>query len=215
MSLRSAAQGEIGVVNGYARHSPGIEKTMSEPRYDIAYSGRCREGVDPAEGQLKLAKLLKVTPEKLEPVFAGRRATLARGADAAKARAYKTAFEKIGAIPEISEAGGGDSARPAAGRAEAAAEPPRAPALTVAEVGATLVETETLEPPQFDLSGLELAEVGADLVESSATPPPEFDLSALSLAPPGTDLDTAPRPAPARIDTSGLEVAADSGDGSE
>lgn len=189
---------------------------MSDPRYDIAYSGRCRDGADPAEVRLKLAKVLKVAPEKLDPVFAGRRATLARGIDAAKARAYKAAFEKIGAIAEISAAGGGEAPGGSkATPAETTSEPSRAPALTVAEVGSTLDETETPVAPRFDLSGLTLAEVGVDLVEPSQVAAPEFDLSALSLAPPGADLDTAPRPPPASIDTSGLEVLVDSGAGGQ
>lgn len=188
---------------------------MSDPRYDLAYSGRCRDGADPTEVRLKLAKMLKVAPEKLDPVFAGRRATLARGIDAAKARAYKAAFEKIGAIAEIRAAAGNEVPVSKRTPPEAVAEPPRAPTLSVAEVGATLVEAETPVAPRFDLSGLTLAEVGVDLVEATERKAPEFDLSALSLAPPGADLDTAPRPAPASIDTSGLEVLSDTGAGGQ
>jgi len=196
---------------------------MTDKRYDIAFAGRLVDGADPATVKRELARVLKVAPEKLEPVFAGRRATLARGVDAGKAKAYKAAFERIGAIPEIrlaaevtatapaatarkSEETPAATAPPDTGADADPASPPRPADLTVAEVGATLVEPIEVAPPEYDLSGLSMAEVGVDLAEPQKIAPPEYDLTSLALDPPGTDLSDAPRPAPAEFDLSGLSL---------
>ena len=90
----------------------------------------------------------------------------------------------------------------------AAAAPPQAPAdLTVAEVGATLIEHVAPPPANFDTTHLNLAELGVDLVEAEKVAAAQYDLSGLTLDPVGVDLVDRKPVTPAEFDTSGLSLS--------
>ena len=87
--------------------------------------------------------------------------------------------------PEPASARAGEMSAPEPG--EQLVEPKQASLdtshLTLAEVGATLVEARQVNPPQYDLSGLELAPPGEDLTDpAEQQPEAQFDTSHLTLS---------------------------------
>lgn len=116
----------------------------------------------------------------------------------AQAKTPPKTVQNLPAVAEETIASAAPSAPPA---------PPQAPAdLTIAEVGATLVEYVVPPPADFDTTHLNLAELGVDLVEAEIIAAPQYDLSGLALDPVGVDLvEKTPVP-PAEFDTSGLSL---------
>ena len=163
---------------------------MTDVLYNLGFSGRCIDGADPAAVCPALAQLLKIDEAKLKPLFAGKRAIIKKNLTLDQAKAFKAAFEKVGAVAEVSlsqegaENLAGTASSETSEAPEAAAPAPSAEgALSMAEPGAILAPYVTPEVPEYDLSAYELADVGVDLVEYQRVPPPDFDLSGLSLDP--------------------------------
>jgi hypothetical protein len=168
---------------------------MTEKRFAVVFSGQIVDGADAAQVRKNLANLFNVEVKKVEAMFSGKPVLIKNNLDEAKARGYQTALAK--AAPPTTPAAKKESAPPA---------PPQAPDLTIAEVGATLVEYKEVPPTDFDTTQFDLAEVGATLVEYGAVPPAVFDTSGMELAPPGEQLVEHKTVPPAEYDTSGLSL---------
>jgi hypothetical protein len=192
---------------------------MAEQRFAVVFKGKIVAGADPAVVRENLARLFKINPAKVEAMFSGKPVLIKKDLDRAKAETYELALSKAGAIVELMATPAAAAAAPAetpsaAHASDNAAQsptppppPPKAPDLTIAEPGVTLVEHEPVPPAEFDTSQFDLAEVGATLTEAKTVTPPEFDTSGMTLDPPGTDL-AEPRKVPrADFDTSALSLA--------
>lgn len=189
---------------------------MAEQRFAVVFSGRIVEGADPQQVRGDLAGLFKVDAAKVDLMFSGKPVLIKKDIDEAKARSYQAALWKVGAVVELvatpaspsEEPNSGPPLVPAAKPATAPvpATPPVAPDLTIAEVGATLVEPQVVAPVDFDTTQFDLAEVGSTLVEYTIVPTPDFDTTGMELAPPGAQLMEPKLVARAEFDTSNLSL---------
>jgi len=181
---------------------------MSEKTYQIAVTGQLVPGAELSQVQAGLAKLFNASAEKLAPLFSGKRIVIKQGLDEGTARKYVAAVQVAGMVC-LMEAIGGAPASPAP---TSSPQPAAAPAaagggVTLAPVGATLVEKPHVAPPQIDISKLSMAAMGGNLVEVMPTPEFDIDISHLTAAPPGERLVEAPVVAPPKIDISHLTAA--------
>ncbi len=196
---------------------------MAENTFAVAFDGAIADGADAARVKASVARLFKVEPAKVEPLFSGKRVYIKKNIDRATALKYQAALQQAGALCEVvdlaSPASEGPSQAPAPSGMTLAEpgvvliEPERveAPdidvsALTMAETGVTLVEPERVEPPAIDTRDLSLAEAGATLGESEAVQALEVDLRGITLAEPGVILVEPEAVEPPQIDTSRLSV---------
>lgn len=184
---------------------------MSEENYSVIFAGVLAPEAVPIEVKSKLARLFKTTPDRVEPLFSGRRVVIKRGLDEPTARNYLAALYKAGAVAELLDTQGNRVGYAAdQGREHQSPEPVpyRAPEvdMSVAEPGALLVEPAAVPVPDIDISGLSMAEVGVTLAEPRDVDPPEFDLEGLELAPPGVDLGEPGDDPEPDIDTSHLSL---------
>ena len=190
---------------------------MEGQRFAVVFSGRIVEGADPQQVRENLAGLFKVDAAKVALMFSGKPVLIKKGIDEAKARSYQAALWKAGAVVEliaasdtpVADADKSNNDLPEAVTpvtSPAPAAPPAAPDLTIAEVGATLVEPRAVTPVDFDTTQFDLAEVGSTLVEYKTVPTPDFDTSGMELAPPGAQLVEPTEIPRAEFDTSKLSL---------
>ncbi len=172
---------------------------MSDERFDIYFRGDILDGFFIDFVKADMARLFKTEESRLAPFFTGRPHPVKLKVDKATAAKYQKALTEIGAKPVIVPAGQpvpepepaqtGESGRDTPEQAEDwSILPPGSDigehrdvtpvqvdtsALSVAEVGVTLVENpERPEPVSVDISGLSVGQVGERLVEEDNTPPP-------------------------------------------
>lgn len=189
---------------------------MSEELLDVVFFGILQAGKDKETAMQNMAKLFKTEPQKLAPYFAGGRKVIKGKINAATAEKYKSALENVGLVIKLEpsqegEPAAGQTANKASGStAKAAAAKRTADAidisgLTLAEVGADVLEHHVEVPPQKidDISELSVAEAGADVLEHpvEVTPQKIDDISDLTMAEAGTDVLDHPREViPQKID---------------
>ncbi len=90
----------IGAQQSSAVSSP--KATLSaDTQYKVVFSGEIAEGQDVESVKADVAALYKVSVEKCEELFSGRRVTVKDNLDAQTAQKYKDVFEKTGAICRI------------------------------------------------------------------------------------------------------------------
>lgn len=163
---------------------------MAEGQFDIVFTGELVSGSDPESVRDRLAELFKIPPERAAALLSRRRVVIKRGLSGMAAAKYLHAIRQAGAVAQAVDTASAEAAKPIAETQPEAARPAAAPeapvALTLAEVGATLVEPEQVEEPSIDTSGLSIAEPGALLSELEETEEPAIDLSGLTLAPEGS-----------------------------
>jgi len=210
---------------------------MSEPRFDIQFSGELLPGFSADTVAANLAKLFKATPDTVSRLMAGGTHTLKRDTDQETALKYQAAMARAGARAELRALEApAEPARDA--KPVAAATPAVASALTLAaQSGELLAEHERAPQPTLDIdtshiklasafataeiagqpapappdtSHISVAEAGADLLPER-TPEvvvPAPDTSAISLAEPGARLGPDQPPTlPQAPDTTHLSVA--------
>lgn len=200
---------------------------MADASFDVIFSGKLQAGAEPAQVRAKLARLFKTEPEKLGHLFTGQRVPIKRGVDTATALQYQAALAQAGAIVDLVDTGAPADAEvttiaaaPPPREAPRAAPvtvppaiaarsaPPSAPAYSIADPGALLVEPMAVATADIDTQHLTVAAAGELLVEPQTVAAPDYDLSALSLDPPGTPLsDSKPVPPP-HYDLSALSLDA-------
>ncbi len=193
---------------------------MADQRFAVVFSGQLVDGAERDSVRDNLAKLFKVEPAKVAKMFTGKPVLIKKDLDEAKAKNYKAALAKAGAVAEIvandPPAAAPQSPAPTVAPATTAKAdpgepppPPVAPDLTIAEVGATIVEYQPMKHVDFNTTQFDLAEVGATLVEPDPVPPADFDTTGMELDPLGVLL-AEPKPVePANFDTSSLSLVDD------
>lgn len=192
---------------------------MADQQFNVVFKGELVKGASAEQVKNNLAKLFKAEPSKLDNLFTGKAVIIKKGLDLAGADKYQAVLRRAGAVVELVDvsARAQTAAQPtspetiAQSSPKEPAKPPQPPAnLTVAEVGATLVEATPTPPVDFDTTHLNLAELGVNLVEVEKISAPDYDLSGLSLDPVGVDLAEKKPVEPANFDTSGLSLSENS-----
>jgi hypothetical protein len=171
---------------------------MSEASYQIVVTGELVDGTYLPEVKAKLAALFKTPAEKLDPLFSGKRVVIKKGLGAEAAKQYVAAVRAAGLICEA-EAIGVEAPKPTPKETESG--------VSVAPVGATLIDPPVVEVPDIDVSAYSVASPGETLVEPPATPVVDIDISALNVEPVGEDLVEHVASQAPSIDTTSLSVA--------
>lgn len=203
---------------------------MSDNRFAVVFGGVIVPGANREQVKLNLAKLFKVEPARVEPMFSGKKVVIKAKLDQATAQKYQAALKNAGAICEVIDlvaaqaaakassvaaapaktavAQGGAKPQPTAPTAvKPAGTAPVAPQWQVDQPGVVLVAPKEVKPLEVDLSALSMAEAGVVLVEHQEKRPPAIDTAHLSVAEAGGDL-TAPREvAELQVDLSALSMA--------
>lgn len=189
------------------RSGAGRLAGMSDARYNIVFDGSLVPGADPEAVRANMGRLFRMTPERVEALFSGKRIVLKRDADQATAMKFRAALKQAGAQCQMLEQGATDSA------------PVRAPA--VQSVTKAAPKTELVSDGNREMVGtirtggegfsgpFEVAPVGVDLdVAERQAANVNPDISHLSMAPPGTELEElTPRKAAINPDISHLSLA--------
>jgi len=206
---------------------------MSEKRFEIAFSGKINDGADLAIVKQHIAKLFKADEKRLQTMFSGRRVIIKHSVDEITAAKYRGAFQKAGAICEVTAINNPpavDQASTASTHTTAATQAPVTQPETTPAVAPGGAEAEQYvsrypesdEIPQAlmteplgvkgeeieDLAA-DIAPVGSQLLDNTAVvDEPNIDISGLDVAPVGStlsnqDQDVVPPPP----DTSGITLA--------
>ncbi|HEY0635262.1 MAG TPA: hypothetical protein VGE00_07770, partial [Gammaproteobacteria bacterium] len=191
---------------------------------------------DREQVKLNLAKLFKVEPARVEPMFSGKRVVIKAQLDQATAQKYQAALKSAGAICEVINTAA--TAKPAA--PQAAARPPATPNVSqptarpqsvpaaipteasasianrpvaptpqwqVDQPGVMLVAPKVVQPLQVDLSALSMAEPGVVLVQHKDKVAPAINTGHLSVAEAGSDLTQRREVPDLQVDLSALSMA--------
>ncbi len=186
---------------------------MSDTRlFNIIFRGRVQQGAAPETVRANLARLFRISPEKVEALFSGQRVVLKKDADQATTMKFRAALKQAGALCEVEPVAAGPSvtATTPSPASQAATVPvtsldassnasptthSAAPDAMAAQGDVQMVGTVRTGGAGFQ-GRFEVAEPGAAMMEQPAAPPPPApDTGHLSLAPPGTELGELPRAA--------------------
>jgi len=170
---------------------------MSQAQYRVLLTGTLASGADADLARAELARLFKLSGEKVEALLADAPVVIKKGLDEATANKYQAALHKAGWLSEVrlwetpgGEAAASDTPGPAAPAPEETGPTPLQASL--APVGSLMADPREVPPLEVDLSEFSLAEPGARIGETREVSAPQVDLSGLSLAEPGARLDKAP-----------------------
>jgi hypothetical protein len=192
---------------------------MTDQLFEIAFSGRITDEADLETVKLQIARIFKADAERIAQLFSGNRMIIKRSVDAATAARYRGAFEKVGAICEVSaigqpEAKPVDSPAPTASTSPAATI--QAPEKYVSRYPESEQIPQALLTEPLGVKGEEIPDLGADIAPVGSMmqyqikqhPEPDIDITGFDIAPVGSNLtsgkeaETPPPP-----DTSGLTLA--------
>lgn len=205
---------------------------MSDNRFAVVFSGVIVPGSDREQVKLNLAKLFKVEPARVEPMFSGRRVVIKAQLDQATAQKYQAALKSAGAVCEVIDTAAADkpatpatparptppqpsarpqtppAATPAGSRKDVVNRPVAAtPQWQVDQPGAVLVAPKAVKPLQVDLSALSMAEPGVALVQHKEKVAPAINTGHLSVAAAGGDLAPRRQVPDLQVDLSALSMA--------
>ncbi|MES9899629.1 MAG: hypothetical protein ABW148_11475 [Sedimenticola sp.] len=168
---------------------------MSEPLYDLFFSGEIMEDRDPNEVRSNIARIFKMDEEKLGHLFSGTPVKIKGEVDQDTAIKYRVAFRNVGALVDIRPCNSSvttKSSTPAATE-EVSLLPPRTGSLAD-----FAVEKEPVVIP--DITGINLAPAGSELDQTPSPATAEIDTSGLTLNPPNSgsleDCHIEPKPTP-------------------
>jgi hypothetical protein len=160
---------------------------MSEQLFDVVFFGILQTGKDKATAMRNMATLFKTEASKVAPYFAGGRKVIKGKINAAAAEKYKHALENVGLVIKIEPSETVQDKKQSSAAAQVDIS-----GLSLAPVGANVVEHPTEAPPQAigDVSGITMAEAGADVIEHPVVVPPQKidDISDLTMAEVGVDV---------------------------
>lgn len=186
---------------------------MSEPLYDIFFSGQIIQGREPAEVRENIARIFKASPKQLEFLFSGSHAMVKQNIDQEAAVKYRVAFRDAGALVDVVPAGKQPAAKEPQEETRSSAQPADQITLLPANTGSLIDCAKTVEPaPLPEISGLSMAPPGSNIDETETVPPADIDTSGLSLNPPKTGSleECHVEPLPAEIpDISQLKLESD------
>lgn len=199
---------------------------MSKGTFAIVFAGQLVEGFSVEQVQVNFAKLFKVKPSRIAPMFSGKPVAIKKGLDEATAKKYQQVMSKAGALVRAVDLATlakkqAPAAQTAATQELTLAEPgvqivppEKFEALKIdtahfdmAAAGATLIEARVFVPLDVDISALSMAEPGAQIVQPEVIEALEVDTAQLSMAEPGVDLIKSSEMEPLNVDTSALSMA--------
>ncbi len=203
---------------------------MSEEMFQILVNGTLTEGAEIDQVKQNIAKLFKTSPDKVEPMFSGRKLAVKKGLDKATALKYKVAINNAGLAAAVAPMAGqapatstdqtDTTADTSLDHASLAAtgstmdETPQAPpadidtsGLIMDSVGETLAEATAIPEPDINISQISMGEIGEDVTEYTPTPEPDIDISKLDMGEAGENVMQYEPVPEADIDTSELSVA--------
>lgn len=195
---------------------------MSDQLFEIAFSGQIANGADLATVKQHIAAIFKADDERLAQLFSGKRMIIKRSVDAATAAKYRGAFEKAGAICEVSSLSQLDEAelvQQAAPAAAVAVNPsvkaePAQPYVSRYPESEQIPQALLTEP--LGVRGEEIPDLAADVAPVGSMmqhqikehPEPDIDTTGFDIAPVGSILSSADKtPPPPPPDTTGLTLA--------
>ena len=202
---------------------------MSEEMFQILVNGTLTEGAQLEQVKQNIAKLFKTSPDKVEPMFSGRKLAVKKSLDKATALKYKVAINNAGLAAAVVAMAGetpastdqtDTTADTSLDHASLAAtgssmdETPQAPpadidtsGLIMDSVGETLAEATTIPEPDINIDQISMGEAGEDVTEYTPIPEPDIDISKLDMGEAGEDVMQYEPVPEADIDTSELSVA--------
>ena len=192
---------------------------MSDQLFEVAFSGQISDGANPDEVKARVGKIFNADDAKLAQLFSGKRIVIKKNIDRATANKYQTALNRAGAVCEIVQMGGGETAAPATAPEATSATKPAATTAPVSQEYESSYDGEVAPPPQTDPLGITgdeipdlaatIAPVGSELQDDYKAPEePEIDITGFDIAPVGSELSTAKKdPDPPPPDTSGITLA--------
>jgi hypothetical protein len=184
---------------------------MTQPLYDIYFTGQLVEGTEPEVAKTNLAQLFKTNVHSISKLFNGKAQLLKRGVDKPAALKYKAALHKAGLLVAFKAHQATLAAeKPDTSNTQAAANvvttpndvvtpnnvittPPNEAAqdFTLAPIGSDVLnenEKQKYEQQEIDTSNIKLASVFADPKPEHKDAPPAPDTSHISVANVGEDL---------------------------
>ena len=187
---------------------------MAKGSYQVIFSGKIIEHADLDMVKANVARTFSIPPEKLEKLFSGRRLVLKKDLDHATAERYRLTLERAGALCELEDT----ASKPAAAPSVQASTPVKegvaptsqvdnATGMSMAEVGITLVEPESVPDANIDTSDMNMAEVGITLVEPVFAPDANIDTGDMDMAEAGITLVEPESVPDANIDTGDMDMA--------
>jgi hypothetical protein len=202
---------------------------MSDQLFEIAFSGQIADGADLATVKKYIAAMFKADEGRLAQLFSGKRMIIKRSVDAATAAKYRGAFEKAGAVCEVSEIGRAEvqavtQPQPSVQQSAVAAPPAESSPAPKIETAEDYVSRypESEQIPQalltepLEVRGEDIPDLAADIApvgsmmqhQIKEDPEPHIDTSGFDVAPVGSVLTTGdksePPPPP---DTTGITLA--------
>ncbi len=193
---------------------------MSDKLFEIAFSGQIVKGAEAESVKQKIGQIFKADEKRLAQLFSGRRIIIKREVDEATAAKYRGAFEKAGAVCEVTALSATDA--PAHPEATTTATPSSAQAASDSDEAYVSRYPESEQVPQALLSdplgirGESIQDLQADMApvgsqmqhQIKEIPDAVIDTSGMDVAPVGSILtdkkEDAPPPPP---DTSGITMA--------
>ena len=121
---------------------------MSEKSYQIVVTGELLDGAYLPEVKVKLAALFKTPAEKLDPLFSGKRVVIKKGLGAEAAEKYVAAVRSVGLVC---------SAEAMSVEASPSAAADKEEAVSLAPVGATIIDPPAVAAPEIDVSAFSVA----------------------------------------------------------
>ena len=165
---------------------------MNEPLFNIVFYGILQPGKDRNTVAQNMATLFKTEPAKLAPYFAGGRKVIKSNVDELVAEKYRVSLEDIGLVIKIEKAETPAEAIHQTQTQQDDGEPIDTNGITMAEVGANVIENPVEVIPQAieDISDISMAEVGANVIENPVEVIPQAieDISDISMAEVGANV---------------------------
>ncbi len=186
---------------------------MSEPTFQIIFRGKILSGFDRTAVRDNLAKLFRTDATRIDHMLDTPKTVIKTGLGREAAARYQEVLRGAGIMVAVMGETADVVAPSPPVSVTSAPTPAAAPGpvattdtLTLAPVGAQIIEPPARVERQIDTSALSLAAPGATIGDLAKPEPRHFDLSGISLATDTGPIDKTPKAGPAKIDTSALSL---------
>jgi len=170
--------------------------------YSIVFTGELKATVSRDQAILNLAQMFKKDTAAIEKLFTGKKIVIKRNLDQQSASKYQMALANAGVVSELIEEKSDISSRQ-----NAAVQAPMNKALTMADVGVTIIDNIEPPEPMINISSLSISETGSTLVEADIVTAANIELPSYGIAPTGATLNEDKAAEQPSIDTSSLSLA--------
>ncbi len=200
---------------------------MSDPTCQIVFRGKLLSGFDRAQVTANLIQLFKSDATRISALLDAPKTILKSGLSREAAARYQDALRLAGImVAVVSDAPAAANPpmvaqqipvntvaaqQPLADQSTDSVPPTTSTSgisgLTLAAVGARIIEAKTALPPVVDISRLSLAAAGTTLVERQTVAAPSFEFEGFSIATDDKPIDSKEKSAPLNVDISALSLA--------